>query len=81
MNRRRLALIAGGMALTAGATVGASASQADTAPIEPIVSLRADSVACGGVVAVGVAVCVENPATIIDGLPRPGQTVQDLTGG
>lgn len=78
MNRRRLALIAGGMALTAGATVGASASQADTAPI---VSLRADSVACGGVVAVGVAVCVENPATIIDGLPRPGQTVQDLTGG
>lgn len=75
---RRLALVATGVALTAAASAGIGAAQADTGTA-PITTLRSGYVACAGVDGV-TGVCVEDPFTTISELPRVRQVVYDLTG-
>ncbi len=75
---RRLALIAAGTALVAGATLGAGGAQAD--PL-PVTALRSDYIACAGVDGAS-GICVEDPSPLIRSLPvpQPRQLVYDLTG-
>lgn len=74
---RRTALIAAGIALSAGASIGVGAAGADTVPVT---SLQSGYVLCAGLDG-AAGVCVEDPATTISELPRARQLVQDLTGG
>ncbi len=75
---RRLALIAAGTALAAGATLGAGGAQADTVPVT---ALRSGYLACVGVDGTS-GLCIEDPSPLIRALPvpQPRQTVYDLTG-
>ena len=73
---RRLALIATGTALAAGATFGASGSHADPVPVK---ALRSGYVVCTGVDGAS-GICVEDPSPRVRALPQPRQLVYDLTG-
>ena len=73
---RRFTLIATGVALAAGATVGIGSAQADTAPVT---ALRSDYIACAGLDGTS-GICIEEPSPLIRALPQPRQVVYDLTG-
>lgn len=74
---RRLTLVATGVALTAAASVGAGAAQADDTA--PATALRTDYILCTGLDGTG-GVCVEDPFSTVGELPRARQLVYDLTG-
>lgn len=73
---RRLTLIATGVALTAAASIGAGAAQADDAPAT---ALRTDYILCTGVDGAS-GLCVEDPASTLRRVPSARQLVYDLTG-